>query len=168
MAGQNLVLRKHLQQPLAPVERLRCPERLWERSSAAQMRGWERQEAELVALKSAILVLYLEAACPPHLAARARCHPDALAPGPEGVTPLPSCELVEGSSIAAASRRAGVSATGQGVPELPCDPSHSWSVHDMGSFISRPVLIFPTILNRATNGFETAVSRVLLGGRQQT
>ena len=39
---------------------------------------------------------------------------------------------------------------------------------DMGSFFSRPVLIFPTILNRATNGFETAVSRVLLGGREQT
>ena len=52
--------------------------------------------------------------------------------------------------------------------ELPCDPSHLPSVHDMGSFFSRPALIFPTILNRATNGFETAVSRVLLGGREQT
>ena len=28
-----------------------------------------------------------------------------------------------------------------------------------------PVLIFPTNLNRATNGFVTAVSRVLLGGK---
>ena len=37
VAGQNLVLLKHLQQPLAPVERVRCPERLWERSSARQM-----------------------------------------------------------------------------------------------------------------------------------
>ena len=52
-----------------------------------------------MALKSAILVLYLEAAYPPHLAARALCHPDALAPGPEGVSPLPSCELVEGTTI---------------------------------------------------------------------
>ena len=68
----------------------------------------------------------------------------------------------------AASRRVRVSATGQGVPELPCDPSHLPSVHDMGSFISRPVLIFRTILNRATNGFVTAVSRALLGGKRQT
>ena len=52
--------------------------------------------------------------------------------------------------------------------ELPFDPSHLPSVHDMGSFISRPVLIFRTILNRATNGFVTAVSRVLLGGKRQT
>ena len=37
VAGQNLVLCKHLQQPLALVERLRCPERLWERCSARQM-----------------------------------------------------------------------------------------------------------------------------------
>ena len=43
-----------------------------------------------------------------------------------------------------------------GVPELPCDRSHLPSVHDMGSFISRPVLIFRTILNRVTNGFVTA------------
>ena len=48
---------------------------------------------------SAILALYLEAASPPHLAARAHGHPDALPPGPEGVSPLPSCELVEGTSI---------------------------------------------------------------------
>ena len=52
--------------------------------------------------------------------------------------------------------------------ELPCDPSHLPSVHDMGSFISRPVLIFRTILNRVTNGFVTAVSQVLLGGKKQT
>ena len=37
VAGQNLVLHEHPQQPLAPVERVRCPERLWERSSARQM-----------------------------------------------------------------------------------------------------------------------------------
>ena len=54
---------------------------------------------QLVALKSTILVLYLEAAPAAHLAARAHCHPDALPPGPEGVSPLLSCELVEGSSI---------------------------------------------------------------------
>ena len=123
----------------------------------------------MVALKSAILILYLEAASPPHLAARARWHPDALAPGSEGVSPLPSCELVEGSSIISSflacprchrHRSGGL--------ELPCDPSHLPSVHDMGSFISRPVLIFRTILNRATNGFVTAVSRVLLGGKKQT
>ena len=41
----------------------------------------------------------LEAGHPPHLAARARCHPDALRPGSEGVSPLPSCELVEGTTI---------------------------------------------------------------------
>ena len=43
VAGQNLVLLKHLQQPLAPVERVRCPERLWQRCGARQMRGWKRQ-----------------------------------------------------------------------------------------------------------------------------
>ena len=37
VAAQNLVLLEHHQQPLAPVERVRCPERLWERSSARQM-----------------------------------------------------------------------------------------------------------------------------------
>ena len=69
-----------------------------------------------MALKSAILVLYLEAASPPHLAARALCHPDALAPGPEGVSPLPSCELVEGTTIISCFWRVrGVTATGQGV-----------------------------------------------------
>ena len=52
-----------------------------------------------MALKSTILVLYLEAAPAAHLAARAHCHPDALAPGPEGVSPLLSCELVEGTII---------------------------------------------------------------------
>ena len=99
VAGQNVVLCKHPQQPLEPVERARCPERLWERWTAKRKCSWKRQECGLVALKSAILVLYLEAASPPHLAARARCHPDALAPGPEGVSPLPSCELVEGTTI---------------------------------------------------------------------
>ena len=70
---------------------------------------------------------------------------------------------------AAASRRVcGSASPRSGGPELPCDPSHLPSVHDMGSFFSRPVLIFRTILNRETNGFVTAVSRVLLGGKKQT
>ena len=37
VGGQNVDLCKHLQQPLAPVERARCPERLIQRSSARQM-----------------------------------------------------------------------------------------------------------------------------------
>ena len=37
VAGQNLVLLKHPQQPLPPVERLRCLERLIQRSSARQI-----------------------------------------------------------------------------------------------------------------------------------
>ena len=37
VAGQNFVLRKHLQHPLAPVERVCCPERLWERCSTRQI-----------------------------------------------------------------------------------------------------------------------------------
>ena len=37
VVGQNLVLHKLLQQLLAPVERLRCPERLQERCSARKM-----------------------------------------------------------------------------------------------------------------------------------
>ena len=69
---------------------------------------------------------------------------------------------------AAASRRVRCQRHRSGGLELPCDPSHLPSVHDMGSFISRPVLIFRTILNRATNGFVTAVSRVLLCGKKQT
>ena len=68
----------------------------------------------------------------------------------------------------AASRRVRVSRHRSGGLELPCDPSHLPSVHDMGSFFSRPVLIFRTILNRATNGFVTAVSRVPPGGKWQT
>ena len=41
VAGQNVVLRKHLQQPLAPVERLRCTERLWERWTAKGKCRWK-------------------------------------------------------------------------------------------------------------------------------
>ena len=37
VAGQNVVLLKHPQQSLAPVERVHCPERLWQRCSARQM-----------------------------------------------------------------------------------------------------------------------------------
>ena len=99
VAGQNLAPLKHFQQTLAPVERLRCTERLWERWTAKGKAAGKGKNRRLAALKSAILVLYLEAASPPHLAARALCHPDALAPGPEGVSPLPSCELVEGTTI---------------------------------------------------------------------
>ena len=40
VAGQNLVLLKHFQQPLAPVERLRCTERLWERWTAKGKSSW--------------------------------------------------------------------------------------------------------------------------------
>jgi hypothetical protein len=132
VAGQNVVLCKHPQQPLAPVERARCPERLWERWTAKQKCSWKRQEYGLVALKSANLVLYLEAASPPHLAARAHCHPDALPPGPEGVSPLLSCELVEGSSFLACPR---VSVTGQGVSNCPVIPviSHQCMTWDHSS-----------------------------------
>ena len=72
------------------------------------------------------------------------------------------------SPSSAASRRVRVFRHRSGGLELPCDPSHLPSMHDMGSFISRPVLIFRTILNRATNGFVTAVSRVILGCGWQT
>ena len=37
VAGQNVDLCKHSQQPLAPVERARCPERLQERCGARQI-----------------------------------------------------------------------------------------------------------------------------------
>ena len=37
VAGQNIDLCKHFQQPLATVERARCPERLQERCGARQM-----------------------------------------------------------------------------------------------------------------------------------
>ena len=109
------------------------------------------------------------AICPPHLVARAHCHPDALAPGPEGVSPLLSCELVEGTTISSCfSACQRCQRHRSGGLELPCDSSHLPSVHDMGSIVSRPVLIFRTILNQATNGFVTAVSRVILGGKWQT
>ena len=38
----------------------------------------------------------------------------------------------------------------------------------MRPLVSRVVFTFSTILNRVTNGFATAVSRVLLGGKRQT
>ena len=47
----------------------------------------EERRIELVALKSAILGLYLEAGPAAHLAARALSHPDELPPGSEGVSP---------------------------------------------------------------------------------
>ena len=71
VGGQNLVLLKHPQQPLAPVERARCPERLQERCGARQNLRVNRQESWLVALKSAILGLYLQAGPAAHLAAHA-------------------------------------------------------------------------------------------------
>ena len=37
VGGQNVDLCKHPQQPLAPVERARCPERLQERCGARQI-----------------------------------------------------------------------------------------------------------------------------------
>ena len=99
VAGQNVDLCKHPQQPLATVERARCPERLQERCGARQMGGWKREESELVALKSAILGLYLEAGPAAHLAARVPSCPDELPPSSEGVSPPRPCELVEGTTI---------------------------------------------------------------------
>ena len=100
VVGQNTDLCKHLQQPLAPVERARCPERLQERCGARQNLRGNRQESWLVALKSAILGLYLEAGPAAHLAARALSHHDELPPGSEGVSPPRPCELVEGTIVA--------------------------------------------------------------------
>ena len=78
----------------------------------------------------------VEAASPPHLAARALCHPDALAPGPEGVSPLPSCELVEGTTMSSCfSACLRVSVTGQGVSNCPVIPviSHQCMTWDHSS-----------------------------------
>ena len=81
----------------------------------------------MVALKSAIFVFYFQAAPTAHLAARAHCHPDALAQGPEGVSPLPSCELVEGTTIISCfSACLWVSVTGQGVQNCPVIPVISY------------------------------------------
>ena len=52
-----------------------------------------------MALKSAILVLYLQPGPAAHLAAHAPAHPDELPPGSEGVSPPRPCELVEGTAI---------------------------------------------------------------------
>ena len=89
-----------------------------------------------MALKSAIRVLYLEEGRHPHLAARALCYPDALPPGPEGVSPLLSCELVEGSSIISSFLACPrVSVTGQGVSNCPVIPviSHQCMTWDHSS-----------------------------------
>ena len=53
-----------------------------------------------MALKSAILVLYLQPGPAAHLAAHAPAHPDELPPGSEGVSPPRPCELVEGTIVA--------------------------------------------------------------------
>ena len=47
IAGENLAPLKHFQQPLAPVERLRCTERLWEWWTAKGKSSWKRQAEEL-------------------------------------------------------------------------------------------------------------------------
>jgi len=41
VAGQNVDLSKHPQQPLAPVEGLRCTERLWERWTVKAKCSWK-------------------------------------------------------------------------------------------------------------------------------
>ena len=56
-----------------------------------------------MALKSAILVLYLQPGPAAHLAAHAPAHPDELPPGSEGVSPPRPCELVLGTIVAAAA-----------------------------------------------------------------
>ena len=99
LAGQNLVVVKNLQQLLAPVERLRCTERLHERCSARQNVQGKRQECRWVALKSAILVLCHEAGYAPHVAAHAPGHPDELSPVVSPSAPLCPCELVRGTTI---------------------------------------------------------------------
>ena len=99
VAGQNLVLLNPLPSPLAPVAGARSTERLQERRPTTQkLQGKQARILSWRALKSAGCLL--PSSCPaPHLAARVRCHPDALPPGSEGVSPLPSCELVEGTTI---------------------------------------------------------------------
>ena len=52
-----------------------------------------------MALKSAILVLYLQPGPAAHLAAHAPTHPDELPPGSEGASPPRPCELLEGTII---------------------------------------------------------------------
>ena len=52
-----------------------------------------------MALKSAILVLYLQAGPAAHLAAHVPAHHNEIPPGSEGVSPPRPCELVEGTTI---------------------------------------------------------------------
>ena len=109
VAGQNLAVLKHLQQLLAPVEGLRCTDRLHERCSATQNLQGIKQESRWVALKSAILVLHLEAGHPPHVAAHEPAHPDELSPVVSPSAPLCPCELVGGTIIVSTfSRCCGV------------------------------------------------------------
>ena len=75
VGGQNVDLRKHLQQLLAPVERVHCPERLRQRCGARQMRGWkEGKHEDLVVLKSTGCLL------PSSWPRRAPCRTRALSP----------------------------------------------------------------------------------------
>ena len=109
VAGQNLAVLKYLQQLLAPVEGLRCTDRLHERCSATQNLQGNKQESRWVALKSAILVLCHEAGHAPHVAAHAPTHPDELSPVVSPSGPLCPCELVGGTIIVSTfSRCSGV------------------------------------------------------------
>ena len=99
VAGQNLAVLKHLQQLLAPVEGLRCTDRLHERCSATQNLQGIKQESRWVALKSAILVLHLEAGHPAHVAAHEPTRSDELSPVVSPSAPLCPCELVGGTTI---------------------------------------------------------------------
>ena len=120
VAGQNLAILKHLQQLLAPVEGLRCTDRLHERCSATQNLQGNKQESRWVALKSAILVLHLEAGHPPHVAAHAPTRSDELSPVVSPSAPLCPCELVGGTTSSAPSWRCsgvtgGGSSAGQSI-----------------------------------------------------
>ena len=99
VAGQNLVLLNHLQQPLAPVERVHCPERLRQRCGARQMRGWKRASWKIWWRSRAPGAFCLQPGPAAHLAAHAPAQPDELPPGSEGVSPPRPCELVEGTII---------------------------------------------------------------------
>ena len=68
----------------------------------------------MVALKSAILVLYLEVGHPPHVAAHEPAHPDELSPVVSPSAPLCPCELVGGTTIVGAPSRRCCGVTGGG------------------------------------------------------
>jgi len=104
VAGEREQQRNHHKQLLALHNRVDSEEGQDGAWTAKAKCSWKSARSRIGGAHERQFAFCLEVGRPPHLAARAHCHPNALPPGLEGVTPLPSCGPRAAPPSAAASR----------------------------------------------------------------